>query len=153
VVKIPTTIFCSVSPSEVAQGDPVTVSGSIDPAVADAAVILAYERPDGTAIERTAMTDSGGLYSDSYQPDALGSWSVTASWRGDPTHIEAKSPTSSFNVEKRKPCQIILGLVIAFVALVLYLIRNRSREIRILGLILIIIALLLYYWYCIGLNL
>ncbi len=150
VVKIPTTVSCSVSPSEVTQGVPVTISGSINPAVAGATVLLAYRSPDGTDIERTVTTDTDGFYSDSYQPDIIGSWSVTASWRGDPTHIEAKSPTNSFSVEKKKPCQIIQAIVIVFVALVLYLIRNRSREVRILGFVAIIIALLLYYWYCIG---
>ena len=148
-MKIPTTVSCSVSPSDVTQGVPVTISGSINPAVTGATVLIAYRSPDGTVIEGTATTDTLGFYSDSYQTGMIGSWSVTASWRGNPTHIEAKSPANSFSVEKEKPCQIIQAIVIAFVALVLYLIRNRSREIRILGFVAIIIALLLYYWYCI----
>jgi hypothetical protein len=153
VVKIPTTISCSISPSEVTLGDSVTVSGSINPAVADATVILAFESPDGTTIERTTNSDSIGAYSDSFQPDALGPWSVTTSWRGDSTHDESTSSTRSFNVEARKPCQILLALVLSLIALILYYTRNRSREVKLLGSIIIIIILLLYYWYCIGWSL
>lgn len=149
-VMIPTTISCSVPLSSIAQGFPVTVSGSINPAVADATVMLAYESPDGTAIERTTITDSEGSYSDSYQPDAMGSWSVTASWRGDATYIESFSVTSLFNVEARKLCQILLVLVPALIALIVYYIRNRSRDVKRLGSIIIIIIILLYYWYCFG---
>jgi hypothetical protein len=150
VVKIPTIISCTVSSTEVAQGDSITVSGSINPMVAGATVTLAYESPDGTTIERITATDSAGSYSDSFQPDALGPWSVTTSWRGDSTHDESTSSKMSFNVEARKPCQIILALALSLIALILYYTRNRSREVKLLGSIIIIIILLLYYWYCIG---
>jgi len=55
--------------------------------------------PDGTALTRTATTASDGSYSDSYKPDAAGSWSVTASWGGDSTHDNTTSPSTSFTVK------------------------------------------------------
>jgi peptide/nickel transport system substrate-binding protein len=100
VVKISTTISCSVSPSEITEGSSITVSGSIDPAVSGKTVSLSFRKPDGTALTRTVTSDSHGSYNDSYKPDAAGSWSVTASWPGDPTHEGASSQPVSFTVKK-----------------------------------------------------
>jgi len=149
VVKLPTTISCAVSPVDVVMGDSVTVSGSISPMVADGAVTLSYGKPDGTTVERTVTTGSDGSYDDSYQPDATGSWSVSASWEGDSTHMSSESSTESFNVEKRTPCQILLTVVLAILAIIIYYTRRQSRELRILGLIICLIILLVYYWYCV----
>lgn len=100
VTKISTTISCSVSPSEVTEGGSVTVSGSISPAVSGATVTLTYKKPDATTFTRTATTGSGVSYSDTYKPDATGSWSVSASWAGDSTHEGASSLSIPFTVKK-----------------------------------------------------
>ena len=149
VVKTPTSISCQVSSPQVSLGDTVTASGSITPGVEGATVILTYEGPDGVTLDRIVTTDSTNSYSDSYQPDTIGSWSVTASWRGDNTHMESSSQARQFEVEPMKPCQIIQLLVLAIIVLILYYIRNRSKEIKIIGAIVIIILVLMYYWYCV----
>lgn len=150
IVKVPTTISCSASPSEVTQGGSVTVSGSISPVVSGATVILVYTKPDGTTLTRTAITGSDGSYSDSYRPDATGSWSVAASWYGDATRDGSLSSTKAFTV-KEPPiiCPIMLVLILALVIIVLILTRGRGRKVKLLGLILVVIALLIYFWVCI----
>ncbi len=100
VTKISTTIACSVSPSEVTKGGSVTVSGSTSPTVPGATLTLTYKKPDATTFTRTVTTGSGGSYSDAYEPDAAGSWSVSASWAGDSTHEGASSLSASFTVKK-----------------------------------------------------
>jgi peptide/nickel transport system substrate-binding protein len=99
VTKIPTAISCIPSSSEIVEGDTVTISGSISPTVSSKAVTLAFRKPDGTTFTRTVTTASDGSYSDSYKPDAAGSWSVTASWSGDSTHDNASSSSISFTVK------------------------------------------------------
>jgi len=148
IVKVPTTISCSASPSDVIQGDTVTVSGSISPTVSGGTVFLTYERADGTTLTRTATTGTDGSYSDTYLPDTIGVWSATAYWLGDPTHDGATSSMQSFTVSERTPCMILLAFVIALVCIILVLIRRRGRQARLLGLILIVVALLIYYIVC-----
>ncbi|MEM3365378.1 MAG: CFI-box-CTERM domain-containing protein [Candidatus Methanomethyliaceae archaeon] len=98
VTKIPTTISCNASPSEVIKGKNVTISGYISPAVSSKTVNLTYIRPDGGRLVRVTTTNPEGFYSDSYTPDANGLWSVLASWEGDAEHQGASSLPAIFNV-------------------------------------------------------
>lgn len=148
VVKVPTTISCSTSPSEVIQGGTVTVSGSISPTVPSGVVVLTYVRPDGTTLTRTTTIGTDGSYSDNYMPDTIGAWSVNAYWLGDPTHDGATSSMQSFNVSERTQCMILFALLLALVFIILNFTWRRGRRARLLGLILIVIAHLIYYIVC-----
>ena len=148
VVKSSTTISCSVSPSQVTQGSQATVSGSVSPPVDGATVTLLYRNPQGQTFERTATTDTAGSYSYSSPHSELGQWSVTASWRGDSTHMESTSPERVFTVEARKPCQIILAAALLVIAAILAFMRRQGRTWRIIGTMAILIIIILYYWYC-----
>jgi len=98
--KLVSSITCSASKLEIAEGESITVSGAISPALPEKSVALTYEKPDGSTLTRTVTTSSDGSYSDSYNPDATGSWGVTASWEGDYMHEGASSPLKSFTVKK-----------------------------------------------------
>jgi len=100
VSKTLTTMSCSVSSSEITEGEKVTVSGTINPSVSDKTVTLIYQKPDRSTVTRTVITGSDGSYTDSYTPDAEGSWSVTASWDGDSTYEGVASTSMSFTVKK-----------------------------------------------------
>jgi len=106
VTKIPTSISCYVSSSNLTIGASVTVSGSISRRylgtsvmVSGKNVTLAYKKPDGTTVTRI-VTTSDGNYSDSYMPDVVGSWNVSASWDGDSLHSGAVSIPMPFLVKK-----------------------------------------------------
>jgi hypothetical protein len=101
VSKISTTISCSTSSSEITEGDSVTVSGSINPSVSSKTATLTYKKPDGSTFTRASTTGSDGSYSDSYKPDVVGSWSVSALWTGDATYDGASSSSKSLNVKKK----------------------------------------------------
>jgi hypothetical protein len=105
VNKISSSISCTASSSEITSGDSITVSGSISPSVSGKTVTLTYTKPDGTTLTRTVATGSDGSYSDSYKPDATGSWSVKVAWDGDSEHTGASSQSATFNV-KTKSCII-----------------------------------------------
>jgi hypothetical protein len=64
-------------------------------------ITLIYTKPDNSTVTRTVTTDSDGSYSDSYQPEGKGSWSVTASWDGDSTHEGSSCLSQSFTVKPR----------------------------------------------------
>ncbi|MEM2939715.1 MAG: Ig-like domain-containing protein [Candidatus Bathyarchaeia archaeon] len=96
--KIATEVSCSVVKDTLTEGESIVVSGFVKPALSGKTITLAYRRPEGSVLNRTVITGSDGSYSDSYTPDAAGSWSVTASWEGDSTHEGATGPSKSFTV-------------------------------------------------------
>jgi len=110
----------SLSLNKIEKGETVTVNGSITPALEGVPVTLTYWRPNGSTLNRTGTSSSGGKFSDTYTPDASGTWNVTASWLGDADHDGATSATVSFSVTTRawwetlfypEMLQVILGLV------------------------------------------
>ncbi len=100
VSKISTILSCSVSPSDLTFGDSLTVSGSITPPVSGVTVTLTYTKPDNSTVTRPVITGPDGNFSDSYTPNAVGTWIVTASWEGDSIHEDAASKQSFKIFEK-----------------------------------------------------
>ncbi|MHA1290350.1 MAG: FxLYD domain-containing protein, partial [Candidatus Thorarchaeota archaeon] len=96
ITKVPTSISIQASKPKVAEGESITVSGSINPTISEAEVTITFTKPDGSTFIRTVSTGSDGSYSDSYRPTEPGSWSIKASWEGDSEHGGATSQTISF---------------------------------------------------------
>ena len=97
--KSPSTITCSVSPRSLEKGETIDVSGSLDPAEENLTITLSYRDPNGTIHVRNVTTDAEGAYSDSYQPEVEGTWSVNASWPGDERY-EGDWASASFEVRR-----------------------------------------------------
>jgi hypothetical protein len=130
----PTELFCSVSKNTITQGDGIVVSGSINVSLSGKTVTLTYIKPDESILNRTVTTGSDGSYSDSYNPDAAGTWSVTASWTGDSTHNGATSSTRSLTVNSVtfilfSPLGMALtgGIILLAVIVVLLILRRRPK--------------------------
>ncbi len=93
------TITCVVSPSTIKVGESVSATGAISPAVGSASVTLLYKM-GSTEVSRQATTGTDGKYSDSYSPSAAGSWTVTASWKGNTQYSGAASQSAAFTVNQ-----------------------------------------------------
>jgi len=116
----------SLSSETIKIDETITVSGSIGPAHEGVLVTLTHKKPDGSTLNRTVTSSSGGKFSATYKLDAAETWSVTASWPGDVDHLGATSPTASFEVERppaidwwdylRKPQ--IIGLFVALFSVI-----------------------------------
>ena len=134
VEKITTALSCSVSKDTITEGNSIVVLGSINATLSGKTVTLTYRKPDGSTLNRTITTGSDGSYSDSYTPDATGSWSVTASWEGDSTHTGATSSSKSFVVAPKPFIETPLGIatvgvgitVVVVAAVVLVLRKRRA---------------------------
>ena len=98
-----TRISCSLQSTAVLLGDPLTVSGSIEPSVSGANVTLTYMDPDGSSITRHINTEADGSYSDTYEPPEVGLWRVEASWGGDLGHHASRSQSIEFSVIVTEP--------------------------------------------------
>ena len=105
VTKIPSSISIQTSESQLTEGDSVTVSGSIFPAISGAEVVITFTKPDGSTSIRTVSTDSDGSYSESHISTETGSWSVIASRQGDSTYRDSTSETASFRIVESEPEQ------------------------------------------------
>jgi peptide/nickel transport system substrate-binding protein len=109
ITRQPSSLSCTLSSTQIIEGDSITITGSITPPLTGRNVTLTYQPPSGSASTRKATTDSNSEYSDTYMPSTLGSWMVTASWDGDATYIEASSATRIFTVSsvpEAPPCII-----------------------------------------------
>ena len=99
ILQLSTSITCSVLTSEIPFGSSIYVSGAITPPITDTTLTLTYTRPDNSTFTRTITSNLGG-YTDTYIPDAEGSWSVVALLDGDATYDNSSSLLKSFAVKK-----------------------------------------------------
>jgi len=97
-VKLPSTITIATSLSAVARGERLAVNGSINPPHAST-VTLTYRKPDGSQITVQVKSDQNGKYNDVIAPNAVGTWSVQASWNGDDNHFGSSTSTITFGVD------------------------------------------------------
>jgi hypothetical protein len=103
------TITCEVSNWQAYFGEPITVSGAIDPLHVGVEVTLTYTNPADTAFNRTVMSMGDGSYSDPILPDLGGMWSVQASWSGDNDTLGAASSKVKFLVSTVNEVAIKIG--------------------------------------------
>jgi outer membrane protein assembly factor BamB len=136
LIPTPTTISCSISPSQVFRGGSIVVSGFITPAVTGQLITLTYTRPNGYAYTSWSTCHSDGSYSHSYTPDTAGPWSITVSWVGNATHSGA-STSKSFTVNDTVDLSafpatyIIAGAgAVTAIAVSMYLVTKRREAPR-----------------------
>lgn len=89
-------------PEYVQLGEGADVSGTLvptgGPPIEGANIVLTYTKPDESLINRNTITESDGSFQDLYMPDALGTWSVKASWTGGGDYEGTESLQSQFTV-------------------------------------------------------
>jgi hypothetical protein len=136
VAKMPSALSCSISKDTITRGENIVVSGSINVSLSGKTVTLTYKKPDSSTMNRTVATGSDGSYSDSYNPDASGSWSVTASWTGDSAYDGATSSMLSLTVNSVTfilftPFGMVLigGAIIIIVVVIVILILGKRQKI------------------------
>jgi len=117
LLRIKCQISLKLSPSTVISGDPLNVSGKVDPALAGATVNITYVKPTGEAVFRMANTDSTGNFVDTYSPNADGTWAVKASLIGTDGNGAATTEMTVFKVEPKFPWIVIFTAVGVLAAL------------------------------------
>ncbi len=79
---------------------PVSIGGTLTPAVSGARIKLTYQRqgvPTDTIVD-TVSAAAGGSFADQPVPDAAGTWDVVASYAGDTNHQASTSSACQFTV-------------------------------------------------------
>jgi hypothetical protein len=91
----------TLNPSTITLGASVTASGSLmagSTGVSGETVTITYHVSGQVDVSHTQITSGSGGYSDSYSPNIVGSWSVTASFAGDTTYATSSSTAQSLTV-------------------------------------------------------
>jgi outer membrane protein assembly factor BamB len=136
-------ITIELAKPKVALGESVTGFGQLFPGMANAPVMLAFTKPDGTIVEVQVTTVEKGVFNFTYTPDAIGNWTVTSRWRSDKGYYNsAYSGSASLEVTSTPtqppsppngsiPIEYIYGflVIIIIIASVLgYVYVNRTRK-------------------------
>ena len=89
-----TTLTLQLSSSAITQGQPVTASGNLTAGttgVTGETISIVYALNGVTQQTDTPITTTGGAYTDTYTPNAAGSWTVIANFAGTTTYALSKS--------------------------------------------------------------
>lgn len=103
--RIPTTITCELSRSDITLGEQLTVSGQISPSPGEAGKGISIELipPSGTTVCGATLSDINGQFD--YSPECgdiyrAGTWVVRTSWAGDDPFEGAVSEDQILEVSK-----------------------------------------------------
>ncbi len=107
-VVSPASISCNAPQAAAALGAPLTITGSLDPALV-ATIALEYIDPAGASTVQNVETGSGGDYQDGFTPSLPGPWVVQAFWQGDETHAAAESTLCRFTVADTSTPTLTVG--------------------------------------------
>ncbi|RJS89317.1 hypothetical protein CW700_04805 [Candidatus Bathyarchaeota archaeon] len=98
----------SVSPESVTLKKSVTVSGILNPSVANREVIITFIGPDGPVEEVPTTTGGDGSFTTSFKPTKPGTWTVQATFPGDDQYQSCASAPLSFTAKKP-----VIGLLLS----------------------------------------
>jgi outer membrane protein assembly factor BamB len=80
----------------------VAVPSEMHPAIPNAQIIVSFNKPDGSSVNVTAVTDNYGAFEVSYDPNVVGSWGWVAYYEGmvrpGISYVESYSDWQTLNV-------------------------------------------------------
>ncbi len=114
VEKEPTSVFCSLSSSEVKKNHPVTVSGTVMPSMQGLAVQVVFTSPTSYHAE-TVVTDASGGFSYSFKPSEVGVWNLLVQVLDDGVHAPSQSDLMELTVAPLTPLDMVVGALLTMV--------------------------------------
>jgi outer membrane protein assembly factor BamB len=80
-----------------ANAESVTVTGQLEPGIANAPITVTFVKPDGTTVDRDVTANEKGAFSVSYIPDTAGNWTVTAWYNG--AEYPSRTYTQAYSID------------------------------------------------------
>jgi flagellin-like protein len=105
VTKANPSLSCSVNHDNRDFGESITTSGTLTSSgnpLSGQTITLTYSIGTTVHATRTVTTSGSGGYTDTYTPDAVGDWTVTASFTGN-TNYNSATTHAHFTVSKANP--------------------------------------------------
>ena len=122
-----TTITCSLSSSEIAEENSITISGAISASLSALVTIEKSQDQDNTWTLITTTPSNSGVYTYRWSP-TQGTYQIRVSWPGDSTHIGATSTPTILKVNPGIP-GFTIGSIIIGLSISMLLIHNRNKTI------------------------
>jgi hypothetical protein len=98
VRKKASSITITLDPAQIVVGTPTSVSGSVEPAVANALVNVTFSGPNGLASYANALTNLDGRFSVDFTSSKPGAWIVSSSWSGNDEFFRSSSGPMSLTI-------------------------------------------------------
>jgi hypothetical protein len=98
LTRINTDLTIDASAKAITVPHKVTISGTLSPPLPGQVVQLRYTDPTGFVITRPLVISQDGSYTDVIEPEAIGSWRVSANFAGKGYYTSSQSPTITFTV-------------------------------------------------------
>jgi outer membrane protein assembly factor BamB len=111
---------------QIAAGEPVTITGSLSPAIPNALISVYFTKPDNLVTDILTTTSSGGSFNLTYTPEVAGNWTIIAEWASnsslyspaysDPIFMEVTEAAVLPAIEY----VYVIGIVLAVIVVVLF---------------------------------
>jgi len=135
---MPSTISIALSEDSIPRGSSVTLSGNVtaaDNTMRENVNVTIQSRKKGDeewALIGNTTTDSNGIYSYDWKPNATGTYDVKASWEGDEETLGDESDVQTLKVkgEPGFPLWIVIVAVVAIIviaAVAVYFVKFRKK--------------------------
>ena len=114
-------------------GKNLTISGSVQPAVANLTIQVTFQPSNGTAIQKIVYTLANGTFFVGFAPNATGKWTVEASCLEENTYFGSASDTLDFSVIPNSgffgtsSIYIFAGVGTASAAVIAFMVVRRRR--------------------------
>ena len=95
---IPTELSIESSSKTVIESSRLVITGTVSPPFPGEIVHIRYVDPSGSVTTKTLVLDRDGTYTDVIEPEKIGSWKVSAEFKGEGFYLDSKSPTIDFTV-------------------------------------------------------
>lgn len=86
------------TPGQGRLNSPLTITGSIGPAAANAPITIEYRNPSGRLTTHVVLTDGNGAYTDTFTPAVTGNFTVQSWWPGDASHDASESSPATVTI-------------------------------------------------------
>ena len=127
ISKGTSTVTITLAGTDHKEGEPLTLTGNISPSISGEVTIV-FSKPDGSVVT-FITTAANGAFTQSYEPDQSGSWSVVATSKGDDSFETSTSQSVTFGVESDITLLLaIAGIVgLAVVGAGVFVWKKRSK--------------------------
>lgn len=127
ISKGTSTVTITLAGTDHKEGETLTLTGNISPAISGEVTIV-FSKPDGSKATLTT-TAANGVFTQNYEPDKSGSWSVVATSKGDDSFETSTSQSVTFGVKSDITLLLaIAGIVgLAVVGAGVFVWKKRSK--------------------------
>jgi outer membrane protein assembly factor BamB len=95
---IETSLSIEASAQTLLSASRLVITGDVSPSFPGEIVEIRYVDPSGSVVPKSLIVARDGTYTDVIEPETIGTWKVSADFKGEGFYLDSKSPTITFTV-------------------------------------------------------